>query len=460
MAITKISVPLQSLLDRAESTYVTSQATAAATTLTVKNITGFAVDQVVLIGELGNEESEIAKTDDTTAPATTVITLLAAIVRTHAILTTVAVLPYDQIEYSHADTETGTKSVLATETISGNTEVDTYEDSTETTGYYFWRFKNSIGTTYSAYSDAIPYAGKSANSVGYAIDYALRRNNTERTDRITDDWLYEEVNSCLRYITGKRKKWAQLQSFDSILGQTARGLNYYSLPSDIYDTLSNRSILDVRVGTNTSLRYIDKKEWEAKMYGTVETDVRTEGAIAATTLEVDNSYDFADTGTVNVYISGIKYSPTYTGVTRSATAGVLTGVPASGDGSITATIPVDTRVWQGESEDNVQYFTVFGGKLWINPMPDASNDDMNVTIDYWTECDAVNSDGDTLDIKRFDMIKDWLTWSIRAVLKNEGKRVMSDPDKNLFDEKLVDYMRTTSTGQKFKNFPILNRIQP
>jgi len=37
---------------------------------------------------------------------------------------------------------------------------------------------------------------------------------------------------------------------------------------------------------------------------------------------------------------------------------------------------------------------------------------------------------------------------------------MSDPDKNLFDEKLVDYMRTTSTGQKYKMKPILNRIQP
>lgn len=460
MAIKRIDVPLQSLLERAEETSLTAAVTAAATTLTVKNITGITIDQILLIGELGSDESEIVHTHGATAPTGTTITLSTGITRDHSILTRVRLIPYNQVEYSHADTETGAKSVLATETVSGNTEVDSYDDSTETAGFYFWRFKNSIGTTYSDYSDAILYAGKASNSVGYAIDYALRRNDTERSDRITNEFLYEEVNSCLRYITGKRKKWAKLQKFDYVLGQTTRGLDHWTLPTDMYHRDNNRSILDIRVGTDTALAYRDKKEFDSKLSGVYQTDVRTEGAIGAITLEIDNSYDFADSGSVDVFISGTKYTLTYTGVTRSETAGVLTGIPASGTGSITATIAVDTRVWQDEEEGIPAYYTIYDEKLWIYPLSDASNDDMNVLVDYWTEVSTCDSDGDVLDLHRFDLVKDWLTWTIRAVLKNDGKRPLDDPDYLLFQDKLKDFKLWETSAQKYSMTPRLNQITP
>jgi hypothetical protein len=80
------------------------------------------------------------------------------------------------------------------------------------------------------------------------------------------------------------------------------------------------------------------------MEGVKHTQVTTEAVATQTTLEIDNSYDFDDSGSVNLFISGTLYTITYTGVTRSATAGILTGIPASGDGSITVTIPVDTDI--------------------------------------------------------------------------------------------------------------------
>lgn len=463
MSIRKLKVSLSSLLDRAEETSLTTTVAAGVDTLTVKNITGFAIDQILLIGELGSDESEIVLTHAGTAPTGTVIKLTAGVVRAHSILTRVRLIPYNQVIYYYSATTTAPAAAstpLATNTISGNTDVDTHDDTTEITGYYFWRFKDSIKTEYSDPSDAIPYAGKASNSVGYAIDYALRRNNIERNDRITNEWLYEEVNSCLRYITGKRKKWAKLQSFDQILGQTARGLDYYTLPTDMYHRDNNRSVLDVRVGTDTSLAYRDKKEFDSKLSGTYQTDVRTEGAIGAITLEIDNSYDFADSGSVDVFISGTKYTLTYTGITRSATAGVLTGIPASGTGSITATIAVDTRVWQDEGEGIPEYYTIYDEKLWIYPLPDTDNDDMNVWLDYWTEISTCDSEGDILDIHRFDLVKDWLVWSIRAVLKTDGKREIDDPDRLLFNDKLKDFMKWETSSQKYKQFPRLNQITP
>lgn len=80
------------------------------------------------------------------------------------------------------------------------------------------------------------------------------------------------------------------------------------------------------------------------MYGVKKTQVRTQATAGATTLEIDNSYDFLDTGSVTVFLDGDLHEITYTGVTRSATAGVLTGIPAAGTGSITETIAVDTNV--------------------------------------------------------------------------------------------------------------------
>jgi hypothetical protein len=458
MATRKIEIPLQPLIDRNEDTFLT--ATASSTTLTVKSISGFAINQNLLIGELGNEETEVIKTHAATAPTGSTITLVASLVRSHPVYTKVRILTYDQVEYSHATTTTGTKTVMATQTISGNKTFDYYNDSTYTTGYYFTRFKNSITSVFSDYSDPIPYAGKAINSVGYAIDYALSRNNAERSEKLTDKFFYEEINSCLNYITGKRKKWSQLQNFDYVLGQTSMGTYSYTLPTDIYDTNSNRSILDVRIGTGTSLAYKDKKEWEEELTELAVTGVTTQAVAAATTLYIDNSYDFADTGSVNVYISGTSYTLTYTGITRSATAGALTGIPASGDGSITVTIPAATKVFQNDNIGTPLYYTVFGGNLLVYPFPDSDSDDMNVVLDYWTQATMVDSDGDTLDIFRYDLVKDWLTWVIRAQLKNDGKRDVQDPDYMMFQDKLNDYMRMERTGQKYKMSPKLNQINP
>ena len=198
----------------------------------------------------------------------------------------------------------------------------------------------------------------------------------------------------------------------------------------------------------------------------IKTEVTTAASSGDTTLEIDNSYDFADSGTVSVYISGTKYDITYTGVTRSATAGVLTGVPASSTGSISVTIPVDTNVWQGQEEGTPLYYTVMDTEfdtsddadLYIYPLPNSSNDNMNIWMDYWTAPTEVDSRGDILDILRFDMVKYWLTWAVRSQLKNDGQRALEDSDYIMFERILNDAMVTERSMQKFKTAPLINGI--
>ena len=99
------------------------------------------------------------------------------------------------------------------------------------------------------------------------------------------------------------------------------------MPSDAYDTETSRSLLALRIGDNQNLTYLDPLEFDEQMDDVRFTQVRTQASAAGTTLEIDNSYDFDDSGTVNVYISGTKYSITYTGVTRSSSGGDTDGYP-------------------------------------------------------------------------------------------------------------------------------------
>ena len=122
-------------------------------------------------------------------------------------------------------------------------------------------------------------------------------------------------------------------------------------------------MIALRIGTRGNLDYLDPVWFDAQMSGVKRTQVTTQATSGQTTLAINNSYDFADSGSVNIYVSGTKYSITYTGVTRSATAGVLTGVPASGTGSISVTIAVDTYVWQDENEGIPTNFTVRNGNI-------------------------------------------------------------------------------------------------
>ena len=459
MAIKPLGATIENEMFKFE-TYLTAEATAAGTTLTVKSISNFAINLVLLVGEMADENSEIIKTHASTAPTGTTVTLASALVKTHAPYTRVRVMLYDQVEISHATTVAGSKTVLATIDIQPETPETRYDDSAKSSGYYFTRFKNTITTTYSGYSDPIPYAGYGANTVAFAINYALKRNKLDAFTRYIDyEFCIDEVNSCLQFITGKLKGWSKLLELNYALGQTARGSFIFTLPTNIWENAGMKSIQDVRIGTGAGLTPKIWSDFEKEMEGVKFTQVTTEAVAAQTTLEIDNSYDFADSGSVNVYVSGTIYTITYTGITRSTTAGVLTGVPASGTGAITVTIPADTYVWQGEKEGEPYCYTVDSdGQMRIWFLPSAVYDDKNVYLDYYTGPTVVDSDTDTLDTFRYDAVKHWLTWAVRMQMKNDGRRDFTDGDYIQFSQIISDYIRNEIPAHRRKRGVKVNKI--
>ena len=412
---------------------------------------GFDTDQILLLGELGNETSEILHTSATTEPADNIVTLENAASYAHPQGEPVHIIEWDQVVVYHSDTEEDSKELLATIKAQVDSLETIYVDQTKSDGFYFTRLRNSIDEILSDYSDPIPNDGYDSNRVGNIIDYALKRNKLKTyTEFIDHDFCIEEINSCLKYIKGKLKKWSKLQEFGYSLGKITRGKYSFELPEMVWSS-SFKSILNVRLEGGLTLKYLDKKEFDDLFYGTYIKELESPATTGDTEIELDNTVGLKDEGVVN--IKGNKI--TYEGIDGNK----LTGIPPSGSGSITESFDEGENVWHGAvQEAQPRYFTVYGGKMYIYPLTSASEPERNLIVDFWTEAPEINSDYDKIDIYRYDMVKHWLTWAVRMEAKNDGERVFEDGDYQQFEQLLADARRGEIHGQKLKTEPNLNQI--
>lgn len=456
MPIQPVSTTNKSLFENAPKTFISSAATAGGSTITVENIQAITTNAILCIEDVGNDNAEIIHTHASTAPSGSTVTLASNLKFTHNIGTSVYVIEYDNIELSNAVTITGTKNVISTSAIDP-TSVDTIiKDSTYGSGYYFVRYKNTISSAFSSYSDPVPYVGWSEMQVARVIEYALQRNAQEDFSKnVNFDFCIQEINACLKIIRGQLTKWHSLQTFDYSLGTPQRGEYVFPLPLDAWK-YSYKSVLSVHLAGGDNLTYRDKKEFDSLMYNTYHSNTNGTASIGDTTLTLDNVSDFPTSG--NVFIKGAIIS--YTGVDTSLNQ--LTGIPASGDGSIATAIADGVDVWSGlYREGIVQIYTVYDGNLYFWPMCDATYAGKNLYLNYWKEAPSVDSAADEIDILRFDMVKFWLTWAVRSQLMNNyGQRDIKDQDYQTFLQLLGNAVsiELKNSGQKFKTHPGLNKI--
>lgn len=467
-----IKVNISKLTLNAPQLVLDADTAAGATSITVKSIIGVAINNILLFRDVGNEHAEIVATHAVTAPTGNTVTLVAAgLVEAHPAGTVVYVIPWNQVRFYSAATEidanaaagVGLTALAAAQNIDP-TEVDNvYVDTTASSGFLYYRFSDSINSVNDVYSDPIPYGAFqiqfAEDEVGYILDFVKRKLGHEWDERFSKQAAMDEVNACLRYIQGKLKRFSRYLVPDYIVGQTSRGVFDFALPSNIYDNETNKSILQVRIGTAlTPLIPLDEKEFETQMQEVAHTQIRTLAVVGGVTLEIDNSYDFTDDGSVNVYTSNAVDAITYTGVTRSATAGVLTGVPATGAGAIGVAHAVDQNVWQGEVEGQPRYFNVRNGRIRIWPLCDSTWENKNVVMDYNQEVTKVDSESDTIDAPRYDAVKHWLLAQGKAYWRNNGTLDVKDSDFVMFQDILKAAIRTEVSGQKYKWSPKINQI--
>ncbi len=443
MAIRNVKRNHQELLDDARKTYLTAAATGgSSSTLTVQSIKEFAVNQVLLLGEFGQEKSEIVKTHASTAPSGSTITLTAAITFDHAIDTPVYWIDYDQVEFSHAATAAGTKSVLATENIEADEKETLHKESTQTSGFFFTRYKNSITTTYSDYSDAEPYAGWDEDTVGAIKQRALDELGEEYNGWLTSDWLNERLWQARRIVHNKIKRWSWRQSFNTDLGNVTSGDYRVAMPTDIKDPNTNKDVMAIRIGINENMEYITKAEMDEEWQGVGRTTLSSAYTVGDGTITLTDSRDFDEDGTIQFNDEEtLEYSA------NAESTGILT-VSTDADSNHSA----DVNVYQDASFGLPTKYTIYQGYIYFNQPIDSDYADENYWIDYYKMLTEYDSEGDELDEPEFDFYVNYLKWAIKH-RQSQGKLGTKDSDYQLFLAGVNSLIRKETSGQEINLIP-------
>jgi len=224
----------QSLIEDREKTYLTVGCAVAATTLTVKAINSaeWADNDFVILGNIGSENCELLQVNGSPSSGTSITIDQSGSGGTryaHSVDEPLYRISFNQVEFSHASTIGGSKTVLTTTAITPDDLFTRYEDTSNTTGFGFVRFKNSTSTTYSSYSIGVPYTGYPAKSLFKMIQGVKRLLNIN-DQSIKDEDIADELNEKQRDAYHERL-WSFAEATFSI--SAVANTSDYSLTSRI-----------------------------------------------------------------------------------------------------------------------------------------------------------------------------------------------------------------------------------
>lgn len=328
-----------------------SDVAAGSSSVLVNNINGFAAGNFyVLIGNFGDTNAEIIKMHASTAPTGSTLTLASAIAYDHYSDTVVTLLDYNQVEFSRATTLTGTKTVLATQSINSNREDSLYKDLTNTTGYAFARFKNAGSSAFSSYSVGLSYSGNGQTSVQKIVEKACRDTGVEVGGQYsTEEMLLDDINDCQDAVTDFDWKFELIKDTTSLTAVAYE--NTYDLSSLAYEMKYPgimQGIKDLKLGTY-DLDYIDNDEMNLNYANTAFTTLASQASANATSITLTSSYEFPESGTVYVGGFAIPYTA------NSQATGVLSGISSS---VITSIIAAGSNVWWNASPGLSRKYTI------------------------------------------------------------------------------------------------------
>lgn len=328
------------LLDTEKVTQFIQDIAAASGSIQVANIKSFAVGQWILLGNFGEPTAEIIRIHTVTAPTGTTITLNTNTVFDHFVDTPVTFINFDQIEFSRAPTLAGVKVVQATLAIAADRLVTTFADLTNSTGFAFFRFKNSASATFSIYSDGTPYSGNPANSVErMVLAAAALTGNTINDDFAKERDLIQDANEAQDIITSVQA-WTFELITDTSSIKALENENTYAvsgLTAALKFTDTNQAIIRFKLG-NYPLDYIDPREMEDAFQFSANAKLAAQANPGDTSLTLDDVSAFSDAGTVWLGSNG-----TVTYQSRDIPTNTLNGIANT---NIVAIVPIGYNVWQ------------------------------------------------------------------------------------------------------------------
>lgn len=418
----------------------------------------FSANQYIIIGQPGQEKSEIVKINTVTNSA---ITLVSATVFAHNRGDVITLIEYNQIEPMRS-TDAGVNYSALTIIDINPQVVETYLQRTGdiTTDYYKFRFYNSTSGLYSGYSDPIIASGYEDNSV-YAIKQrALSQMGEKVSDLITDNFLNDALNEARRVvdmgtatvegIQQRVLRWSFRTKFNTDIGSIIPGTWSVTAPTDLRDRNTYKNILGLRLGrSNWPCVYQDQRRFRQNYLNVGHTTLN--GAITTidTSIVLTSSGDFDDSGSIVIAaqdISGAKDTVAYTTNTLATnTLGTVTG--------ITTNAASGTDVWQEATFGMPTAYTIDAGVIYFDVPFDDTYAGENIYLDYYQTLTPVNSDSDTLDEPFYDLYVPYLKYKIKALKSNGALKPTEDGDYLLFQQGLSELVSQEVGGQNVNFVP-------
>lgn len=260
------------LATNAKFAYLVSNESSQVSEITVTNTEPFSEGTPILFGEFGQSEAEILKVL-TVDSVTNVITLAdingdaTTTVFAHAESTKITALPYDQIRFFW----TAATNTIADETppfddgdpltawvaLDPSSYYSTFNDTTNSTGFGWFLYKNETTDDTSTESNPIPYAGFTGNTVAQVFSDFESLLNTNELKLVTTNDKFSWLNEALAVLKNKLnltnvEYTVQLPQTINIISGTAE----YLLPDDFSDLISIVDSTSTNFGTPQEIEFL------------------------------------------------------------------------------------------------------------------------------------------------------------------------------------------------------------
>jgi len=437
-------------LDQEKRTYLSDDMTAG-TSVSVLSGADFSNNDYAILGTPGIEHTEIVQVSSSTSST---VTLGSTSVFAHNRGDSFKFIPYNQIVIERSTDGGSNYSTLATVSIRADATETYYLDTTGTSAYYYRaKFYNATSTNSSQVSDVLIATGFTYNQVGAIKSRALDQMDEEIGGTITDKFLNESLWEARREVDNQLKRWSWRTAFNTDIGNIAEGMYSVSVPSTLRNPDSPQNILSLKNGIDVSpIRYLTKREYDAYFYGVQRTTVATQPSVGATSIVLANVRDLNDSGSVRIGSNTVTYT------SKDNTTATLSGVPASGDGSITATHAVGTNVWQNAGFGSPDGYTIFEDTIYFNRPFESIYEGANIFADYYRKLPEYDSDSDTLDEPDVDMYVSYLKHKIAAKKAKEKYDRDNNPDYKDYINRLGSLIRKETINQTVEFVPDIGHL--
>lgn len=244
-------------------TYITKAVSSGATTISVRGISlsEWTENDYVIVGEIGAQNAELAQVTADATDANEISIQRAGgggLKFNHSIDEPVYRIDYNQIKVYRSETESGTKTLLATVDITPNAFETRYDDLINRDGFGFATLYNSQRDAESDFSDAIPYEGLSERSLAKMTEEVRSHLNEKDDDFIDDTEIADALNSRQRDILNYRM-WTFNETERS--QSSVRSQFDYPIDEDI------KTLFTVRFNS-APMEYKSRSVWERLNYDT------------------------------------------------------------------------------------------------------------------------------------------------------------------------------------------------